>query len=200
MPRLCGARLLKVLTLIVAPAYAPRFNSFSRRNSSPRVPGHRGGSMRRRVWIGVLVFVSLALLSTPASRKCCTARSSAPSPMRRISPCRRDRHDYACRNQSSPRDDDQRDRQLHVPERRRRHLSVDVTLPGFQSFRAQDIAVRLNTAVRVDAKLSVGTLQESVSCPPTPCCSRPRPPRCRRRRPASSCRTCRSTAEASRAR
>jgi Carboxypeptidase regulatory-like domain/TonB-dependent Receptor Plug Domain len=39
---------------------------------------------------------------------------------------------------------------------------VDVTLPGFQSFRAQDIAVRLNTAVRVDAKLSVGTLQESV--------------------------------------
>ena len=39
---------------------------------------------------------------------------------------------------------------------------VDVTLPGFQSFRAQDIVVRLNTAVRVDAKLAVGTLQESV--------------------------------------
>ncbi len=39
---------------------------------------------------------------------------------------------------------------------------VDVTLPGFQSFRAQDIAVRLNTAVRVDAKLNVGALQESV--------------------------------------
>jgi hypothetical protein len=39
---------------------------------------------------------------------------------------------------------------------------VDVTLPGFQSFRAQDISVRLNTAVRVDAKLNVGTLSESV--------------------------------------
>ena len=30
---------------------------------------------------------------------------------------------------------------------------VDVTLPGFQSFRSQDIAVRLNTAVRVDANV-----------------------------------------------
>lgn len=39
---------------------------------------------------------------------------------------------------------------------------VDVTLPGFQSFRAQDIAVRLNTAVRVDARLAVGSIQESV--------------------------------------
>lgn len=39
---------------------------------------------------------------------------------------------------------------------------VDVTLPGFQSFRAQDIAVRLNTAVRVDAKLAVGAVSESV--------------------------------------
>src|SRR5262245_55651176 len=41
--------------------------------------------------------------------------------------------------------------------------SVEVTLPGFQTFRAQDIAVRLNTAVRVDAKLSVGAIQESVN-------------------------------------
>ena len=39
---------------------------------------------------------------------------------------------------------------------------VDVTLPGFQSFRAQDIAVRLNASVRVDAKLNVGALSESV--------------------------------------
>jgi Carboxypeptidase regulatory-like domain/TonB dependent receptor-like, beta-barrel len=39
---------------------------------------------------------------------------------------------------------------------------VEVTLPGFQTFRAQDIAVRLNTAVRVDARLTVGALQESV--------------------------------------
>lgn len=39
---------------------------------------------------------------------------------------------------------------------------VDITLPGFQAFRAQNIAVRLNSAVRVDAKLAVGSIQESV--------------------------------------
>jgi len=39
---------------------------------------------------------------------------------------------------------------------------VEVTLPGFQTFQARDIAVRLNSAVRVDARLSVGALQESV--------------------------------------
>jgi len=41
--------------------------------------------------------------------------------------------------------------------------NVEVTLPGFQTFRAQDIVVRLNTAVRVDARLTVGSLQESVT-------------------------------------
>ena len=40
--------------------------------------------------------------------------------------------------------------------------NVDVTLPGFQTFRARDIEVRLNAAVRVDATLQVGALQESV--------------------------------------
>ena len=39
---------------------------------------------------------------------------------------------------------------------------VEVALTGFQPFRARDIVVRQNTAVRVDAKLVVGTLQESV--------------------------------------
>jgi hypothetical protein len=39
---------------------------------------------------------------------------------------------------------------------------VEVTLPGFQPFRASDVTVRVNNSVRVDAKLSVGTLQESV--------------------------------------
>ena len=39
---------------------------------------------------------------------------------------------------------------------------VEVTLPGFQTFQAREIAVRLNAAVRVDARLSVGALQESV--------------------------------------
>ena len=39
---------------------------------------------------------------------------------------------------------------------------VDVALTGFQPFRARDIVVRQNVAVRVDAKLAVGNLQESV--------------------------------------
>jgi hypothetical protein len=40
---------------------------------------------------------------------------------------------------------------------------VDVTLPGFQSFRASSITVRVNTAVRVDARLTLGTIQEAVT-------------------------------------
>ena len=39
---------------------------------------------------------------------------------------------------------------------------VDISLPGFQPHRARDIVVRQNIAVRVDAKLLVGNLQESV--------------------------------------
>jgi len=39
---------------------------------------------------------------------------------------------------------------------------VEVTLPGFQAFRSSDVTVRPNTAVRVDAKLNVGTVSESV--------------------------------------
>jgi len=40
---------------------------------------------------------------------------------------------------------------------------VNVALPGFQPFDASGIAVRLNTAVRVDAKLAVGALQEAIT-------------------------------------
>jgi hypothetical protein len=40
--------------------------------------------------------------------------------------------------------------------------SVEVTLPGFQPFRSNDVTVRVNAAVRVDAKLNVGTLSETV--------------------------------------
>jgi Carboxypeptidase regulatory-like domain/TonB dependent receptor/TonB-dependent Receptor Plug Domain len=39
---------------------------------------------------------------------------------------------------------------------------VDVTLPGFQPFRASNVTVRVNSAVRIDAKLNVGSLQESI--------------------------------------
>ncbi len=39
---------------------------------------------------------------------------------------------------------------------------VDVTLTGFQSASSRDIIVRQNTSVRVDVRLAVGTLQETV--------------------------------------
>ena len=42
------------------------------------------------------------------------------------------------------------------------NYQVDVTLAGFQTFRARGILVSQGTAVRVDAKLAVGTLQEAV--------------------------------------
>ena len=39
---------------------------------------------------------------------------------------------------------------------------VDVKLPGFSTFTARDISVRQGLDVRVDAKLSVGALEESI--------------------------------------
>lgn len=39
---------------------------------------------------------------------------------------------------------------------------IDVTLPGFQSFSSRGIVVRQNTSIRVDVRLTVGTLQETV--------------------------------------
>src|SRR6202022_2941555 len=40
---------------------------------------------------------------------------------------------------------------------------VSVALTGFQPFRTNDVTVRVNAVVRVDAKLTVGALQESVT-------------------------------------
>jgi len=40
---------------------------------------------------------------------------------------------------------------------------VNVTLSGFQPFDLREVRVQLNTAVRVDAKLTVGAIQESVT-------------------------------------
>ena len=42
---------------------------------------------------------------------------------------------------------------------------VTVTLPGFQTFLSKGILVRQNTAVRVDATLRVGALQDRSRCP-----------------------------------
>src|SRR4051794_31822641 len=39
---------------------------------------------------------------------------------------------------------------------------VDVALTGFQAFRSRGVIVPQNAAIRVDAKLAVGTLSETV--------------------------------------
>src|SRR5262245_15477010 len=39
---------------------------------------------------------------------------------------------------------------------------VDVTLPGFQPFSTRGVLVQQGNAVRVDAKLNVGSLQEAI--------------------------------------
>ena len=61
---------------------------------------------------------------------------------------------------------------------------VDITLPGFQSFSSRNIVVQQNSQVRVDAKLGVGALQETVLVSGTAAilqrCGRD-PPRDRRR-------------------
>ena len=114
---------------------------------------------------------------------------------------RRHRHDYACGNEPGARDDDQRNRELRVPERRRRHLPGRrhaarlpiVPRPGHRRA-AEHRRPRRREAERRRA------VRSRCWCRPTPCCCRRRPPQCRRRRRASSWRTCRSTAGASRAR
>ena len=39
---------------------------------------------------------------------------------------------------------------------------VDVALTGFQSFSSRGVIVRQNTSIRVDVKLTVGALQETI--------------------------------------
>ena len=119
--------------------------------------------MRRQVWRGVLLFLSLALVSTPVLAQVLygsivgtvtdTADLAVPGATVTITHAETNQARETTSNETG---------NYSFPNVAAGTYRVDVTLPGFQSFRAQDIVVRLNTAVRVDAKLAVGTLQESV--------------------------------------
>jgi hypothetical protein len=119
--------------------------------------------MRRRVWIGVLGFVSLVLVSTPVVAQVLygsivgtvtdEANLAVPGATVTITHAETNQARETTSNETG---------NYSFPNVAAGTYRVDVALPGFQSFRAQDIAVRLNTSVRVDARLSVGTLQESV--------------------------------------
>lgn len=119
--------------------------------------------MKRRVWRYVLVFVSLVLVSTPVVAQVLygsivgtvtdSADLAVPGATVTITHAETNQARETTTNATG---------NYAFPNVAAGTYRVDVTLPGFQSFRAQDIAVRLNTAVRVDAKLNVGTLQESV--------------------------------------
>ena len=119
--------------------------------------------MKRRVWRGVVLFVSLVLVSTPVVAQVLygsivgtvTDESNLAVPGATVTIT------HAETNQARETTSNETGNYA-FPNVAAGTYRVDVTLPGFQSFRAQDIAVRLNTSVRVDAKLTVGTLQESV--------------------------------------
>ena len=119
--------------------------------------------MRRELWRMVLVFVMLALGSTPAVAQVLygsivgtvTDSSDLTVPGATVTIT------HAETNQARETTTNETGNYI-FPNVAAGTYRVDVTLPGFQSFRAQDIAVRLNAAVRVDAKLNVGALQESV--------------------------------------
>jgi hypothetical protein len=119
--------------------------------------------LRRQGWRGVLLFVSLVILSTPVVAQVLygsivgtvtdEANLAVPGATVTIT--------HAETNLARETTSNETGNYL-FPNVAAGTYRVDVTLPGFQSFRAQDIVVRLNAAVRVDAKLAVGTLQESV--------------------------------------
>ncbi len=119
--------------------------------------------MKRRVWRGVLVLVSLVLVSTPVVAQVLygsivgtvtdSADLAVPGATVTITHAETNQARETTTNETG---------NYAFPNVAAGTYRVDVTLPGFQSFRAQDIAVRLNTAVRVDAKLNVGALSESV--------------------------------------
>jgi hypothetical protein len=67
---------------------------------------------------------------------------------------------------------------------------VDVTLTGFQSASSRNIIVRQNTSVRVDVRLAVGALQETVLVSGTAAVLQTESARCRCRRRASRSSTC----------
>jgi hypothetical protein len=119
--------------------------------------------MKRRVWRGVIVLVSLVLVSTPVVAQVLygsivgtvtdSSDLAVPGATVTITHAETNQARETTTNETG---------NYAFPNVAAGTYRVDVTLPGFQSFRAQDIAVRLNTAVRVDAKLNVGALSESV--------------------------------------
>src|SRR4029453_19337156 len=119
--------------------------------------------MKRAVWRGVVLFVSLVLVSTPANAQVLygsivgtvtdSADLAVPGATVTITHAETNQARETTTNETG---------NYTFPNVAAGTYRVDVALPGFQSFRAQDIVVRLNTAVRVDAKLTVGTLSESV--------------------------------------
>ena len=115
--------------------------------------------MKRRVWRGVLVLVSLVLVSTPVVAQVLygsivgtvtdSSDLAVPGATVTITHAETNQARETTTNETG---------NYTFPNVAAGTYRVDVTLPGFQSFRAQDIAVRLNAAVRVDAKLNVGAL------------------------------------------
>ena len=139
------------MTLAHSCAYAARIQFLFCRQAARGVAGN-GGRMKRRVWRGVLMMVSLVLVSTPLVAQVLygsivgtvtdSADLAVPGATVTITHAETNQARETTSNATG---------NYAFPNVAAGTYRVDVTLPGFQSFRAQDIAVRLNTAVRVDA-------------------------------------------------
>jgi Carboxypeptidase regulatory-like domain/TonB dependent receptor-like, beta-barrel/TonB-dependent Receptor Plug Domain len=119
--------------------------------------------MKRAVWRGVVLFVSLVLVSTPVVAQVLygsivgtvTDESNLAVPGATVTIT------HAETNQARETTSNETGN-YNFPNVAVGTYLVQVTLPGFQTFQSRDIVVRLNAAVRVDARLTVGALQESV--------------------------------------
>src|SRR6187402_3343946 len=113
--------------------------------------------MKRAVWRGVILFVSLVLVSTPVVAQVLygsivgtvTDESNLAVPGATVTIT------HAETNQARETTSNETGN-YSFPNVAAGTYRVDVTLPGFQSFQSRDIVVRLNAAVRVDARLTVG--------------------------------------------
>ena len=157
--------------------------------------------MKRAVWRGVVLFVSLVLVSTPVVAQVLygsivgtvtdEANLAVPGATVTITHAETNQARETTSNETG---------ELYVPERRRRHLSGGRHAAGISIVpRAGHRGAAEHGRPRRCQADGRRAVRSRCSCRPIQCCSRPKPRPCRRRRRASSCRTCRSTDAAFRA-
>ena len=115
--------------------------------------------------------ILLALHGAGAGRDRDPARQRDRLERRRRS--RRDRDRARGANEHEPDSNHQRSRQLHFLQPAKRHLYRECRDPGLQEGGRPNVKVEVNTTVRVDMKLEVGQINETLTVSAeSPCCRR----------------------------